>query len=135
MGYLIQSPVFIQKEFKKVDLSNLVLRNVINKLFDIKQIEEVRESIHFNEDFHKTHKKFDALYNRGCGCSYCNALHMYTKAQVEVHRLEKRRDNYYDSNLRDSIHILRELTSIRARLTEYKELKDRLKKEINLSRL
>lgn len=135
MDYLIHPPVFIQKEIRKVDLSTLVLKKTINELFSIIRVEETRESIHFDEDFHRSHRKFDALHNRGCGCAYCNALHLYTKAQVDLHRLEKRRDNYYDCNLRDSLHILREMSVVRAKLQEYKKLKNRLKEEINLSRL
>lgn len=135
MSFLTNVPTLIQRKMRNVDMRELVFIKVFNDLAENEQIEEVRESIRFSEEFHKEHKKFNAYYSNGCGCDYCKATHEYAKAVVELHRLERRRDAYYDSNLRDSLHILRSLHEVRKRKDKYKKIKDELKEKIVLSRL
>ena len=132
MPNLINTPTFIQKHINSVNIQSLVFKKVFDDLTQSEEMEELKEEIRFNEEFHKKHKKFNFYSSTGCGCDYCMAL--YAGAVVELHRLEKSRDRYYDCNLRDSLHIMKNIEIVRKQKNKYKAIKEELKKKIFSSR-
>lgn len=94
-----KSPVVIPIYMDAVIQEKLLESNceVIAKVFErlaIKvQQSELRQSFGVNEDWHKLHKVM-GLYDRGCGCYYCQAVHKYVTTKVKAHRLQRRLDSY-----------------------------------------
>jgi hypothetical protein len=54
---------------------------------------DYRQEIGVNEGWHQNHR-IVGLYNRGCGCLYCNTVHLYISTKVSAHRLRRRIDDY-----------------------------------------
>lgn len=90
-------PSFISRQVNKiVDESNdRVIELVLTRMLKRASQENYRESIGFNEDWHKNHK-ITGRYERGCGCLYCQLLHRYISTKISARQLRRRIDNSYD---------------------------------------
>ena len=79
---------------KEVDKSNsLVIANVLARIDAKMQQTEYRELNGVNEDWHK-HHRIEGEHSKGCGCTYCIALHLYIKGKISAHRMRRRLDSY-----------------------------------------
>jgi hypothetical protein len=101
-----------------------VLELVLERMeIKVQQI-EWRQRYGVNEDWHRQHK-IAGLYDKGCGCAYCLAVHRYVNVKVSAHRLQCRIDAYdymcraYETP--ESLHHLRRLEEEWPRLRQIKE--------------
>lgn len=116
-----------------VESNSDIIAEVMGRFAKREQQMELRIAFGVNEDWHNTHR-IRGLYDRGCGCLYCQTVHKYVISKVQAHRLQRRIDSCdymlrpYDSpddfknlrmmnkewrRLREESHEIRDLLGIK----------------------
>lgn len=86
--------IVAQRVNKELEGSNdKVILLVLERMAIKAQQKEYREIYGVDEDWHARHK-ISGLYDRGCGCAYCQAVHRYVSTKITAHRTQRRLDRY-----------------------------------------
>lgn len=91
----VSVPLVVTQRINEILANNplIVLEEVLERMDLRMQQAEWRAYYGVNEDWHRQNKTC-GLYDQGCGCAFCKALHRYVSTKVSAHRLQRRLDDY-----------------------------------------